>query len=272
MELEIYADAAAVGRRAAEIIAEAINTKPDVTLGLATGRTPISTYDALVRLYDSGKVEFSGVTTFNLDEYVSLPSDDPHSYHAYMREHLFQHVNLLPGAAHTPQGDADDLERECAQYEAAIDAAGGIGLQLLGIGRNGHIGFNEPGAGWNLPTHVVELKEGTRRANANFFGGDVARVPTRAISMGILTIMHAHRLLLLASGDTKSAIMQRAIEGAISPDVPASILQLHPDALVLLDTAAASRLHATTTAHALRLAVDAGPAIPRSGEHRSPAT
>ncbi|MDI3317017.1 MAG: glucosamine-6-phosphate deaminase [Bacillota bacterium] len=242
MRLEILEDEEAMSRRAAEIIADAIRGKPDLVLGLATGGTPVGTYRELVRLYREGRVDFSRVTTFNLDEYVGLDPRDPRSYHAYMEEHLFRHVNLRPGATHLPDGWAEDLEAECRRYEAAVEAHGGIDLQLLGIGRDGHIGFNEPGAPWERGTRVVRLKPETRQDNARYFGGVVDAVPQRAISMGIRTIMHARRLLLLAAGPHKAEIVQRAIEGPVSRHVPASILQLHPDALVLLDESAASRL------------------------------
>ncbi|MCL6522430.1 MAG: glucosamine-6-phosphate deaminase [Firmicutes bacterium] len=242
MRLEILPDEEAMSRRAAEIIACAIREKPQLVLGLATGGTPLGTYRELVRLYREGRVDFARVTTFNLDEYVGLPPGDPRSYHAYMQEHLFRHVNLRPEATHLPDGWAEDLEAECRRYEALIEAAGGIDLQLLGIGRDGHIGFNEPGARWEQGTRVVRLKPETRQDNARYFGGVVEAVPERAISMGVRTIMHARRLLLLAAGRHKAEIVRRAVEGPVSRHVPASILQLHPDALVLLDESAASQL------------------------------
>lgn len=210
-------------------------------LGLATGGTPIGVYRELVRLHRQEGLDLSHVTTFNLDEYCGLPPDHPQSYHTYMRRHLFNHVDLDPHRARLPDGMAEDPAAECACYEAAIAQSGGMDILLLGVGTNGHIGFNEPGTRFDSRTHCVELAEKTRLANARFFPPGEA-VPRRAITMGIATILAARQILLLATGAQKAEAIVRAALGPITPDCPASVLQRHPRVTLLLDQEAASQL------------------------------
>ncbi len=241
MQLCIYASAAQVSEAAANLIAAQITRKPDSVLGLATGSTPVATYQRLIALHRAGALDFSQVTTYNLDEYVGLPEDHPCSYHRFMAEHLFSHVNLRPERRHLPNGNAADLAAEAAAYDRAISQAGGIDLQLLGIGHNGHIGFNEPGPAFLYGCHVVTLSQSTLQANTRFFNSE-AEVPRQAVSLGIGSIMSARQVLLLATGADKAEAVRGAVEGDVDPQVQASILRLHPSAILLLDQAAASRL------------------------------
>ncbi len=241
MQLCIYASAAQVSEAAANLIAAQITRKPDSVLGLATGSTPVATYQRLIALHRAGALDFSQVTTYNLDEYVGLPEEHPCSYHRFMEEHLFSHVNLRPECRHLPNGNAADLSAEAAAYDRAISKAGGIDLQLLGIGHNGHIGFNEPGPAFLYGCHVVTLSESTIQANTRFFDSE-AEVPRQAVSLGIGSIMSARQVLLLATGTDKAEAVRKAVEGDVDPQVQASILRLHPSAILLLDQAAASRL------------------------------
>ncbi|WP_408872346.1 glucosamine-6-phosphate deaminase [Gluconobacter roseus] len=226
--------------RAADMIADEIRSTPTPVLGLATGRTMESIYRLLVQQHEAGTLDFSGTTSFNLDEYVGLPPTDPNSYNHYMREHLFAHVNMPAGRAHVPDGVAADLDAECARYEAAIRASGGIGLQLLGIGETGHIGFNEPPSAFDSRTRVVPLDDVTRRQNSGMFGNDPERVPERALTMGVGTILEARQLLLVAVGDGKAAIINDALNGPISADVSATAIRFHDNVTVILDRDAAS--------------------------------
>lgn len=221
----------------AEIIKGLIRMKPDAVLGLATGGTPIGIYQELVKAYNNGLISFRKVTTFNLDEYVGLPADHPESYHAYMRHHLFQHVDLPPEQAHIPDGMAPDLEAECRRYNALLEQAKQIDLQILGLGHNGHIGFNEPDHALISGTHVVRLKEETRRANARFFPS-LDEVPTHALTMGVGTILKAKTIMLVVRGADKADIVHRALTGPIMTECPASLLQTHPNVVVLLDSEA----------------------------------
>jgi glucosamine-6-phosphate deaminase len=211
-------------------------------MGLPTGRTPVPLYRELVTLYRAHLVDFSMTTTFNLDEFVGMGSADPRSYRAFMQCHLFDHVNLSPRRIRFLDGLAGDTAAECARYERAIRYAGGIDLQILGLGANGHIGFNEPAARLTARTHRTTLTPATRRANAALFGNRPGDVPREALSMGMATILHARRIVLLATGAAKAAAVARALNGPITPRVPASFLQLHPAAEVWLDRAAAARL------------------------------
>jgi glucosamine-6-phosphate deaminase len=208
-------------------------------LGLATGRTPVPLYQRLVDLHRKGEVDFSRVTTFNLDEFWGLGPGHPGSYRSYMQRHLFAHVNIDPARINFLNGSAGDPERECARYERAIAAAGGIDLQVLGIGGNGHIGFNEPAAALESRTHLAGLKAQTRRANASFFGNDAERVPSQALSMGMATILQSRAIALVAIGRGKRRAVERMVHGPLSTRVPASFLQLHTHVEVLLDEAAA---------------------------------
>ncbi len=240
MRIRVFASADRLARALARDLARTIAARPRVVLGLPTGRTPIPLYNQLVELYRRGDVNFARVTTFNLDEFVGLEPRDPRSYHAFMREHLFAHVNLT--RTHVPNGVAPNLDRECRRYERAIARAGGIDVQILGLGANGHVGFNEPAGALRADTHRTRLRPATRRANAFLFGGRASAVPAEALSMGMATILHARRVVLIATGAAKARCVQRMIEGPVTPRVPASFLQLHRHAEVWLDRAAATRL------------------------------
>ncbi len=228
--------------QAARLIASAVKKKPALTLGLATGSTMVGVYDQLVRLYQAGSVDFSQVVTFNLDEYLGLPASHPHSFHYFMHEHFFRRVNVQPGNIHLPDGSVrGNYDQYCASYEEAIRAAGGIDIQLLGIGRNGHIGFNEPTSSLASRTRLKVLSRETLDDNSKFFApGEES--PRCAITMGIGTILEARKILLLATGSPKAAAVSKAIEGPIASAVSASALQLHPDVTFLLDEPAASQL------------------------------
>lgn len=241
MEVLIRNDAEAGCILGARIIARLVREKPDAVLGLATGRTPLRLYQELIRLHREEGLDFSRVTTFNLDEYVGLPADHPQSYRRFMGEHLFRHVNIDPARTHIPDGTAVDLQAECRRYEESIAAAGGIDLQLLGLGRNGHIGFNEPTGSLRSRTWVKILSEQTLRDNSAAFGSP-AGMPTHAITMGIGTILEARRILLLAFGPAKARAVVSLIEGPLAAICPASALQQHPRVIVAVDEAAAAGL------------------------------
>lgn len=217
---------------AAGIIGAQILLKPDCVLGLATGSSPIGAYGELVKDYRRGLLDFSGVRTVNLDEYCGLKPEDPQSYRYFMDQHLFNHVNIDKANTHVPGGVREDVEEECRRYEALIDSVGGIDLQLLGIGHNGHIGFNEPTDHFPRYVHPVDLAESTIKANSRLFDR-IEDVPTRAVTMGIGTIMKAGRILLIA-GQDKKEIIQEALYGKVTPQVPASVLQLHRDVTVII--------------------------------------
>jgi len=223
-----------MSREAACLVARQILTKEDSILGLPTGDTPMGMYKELVQPDNRRLIDFSKVITFNLDEYYGLPRNHPGSYHRYMREKLFDHVNIQEGNIHILDGVAKDIEEECRRYEEEIYRYGGIDLQILGIGSNGHIGFNEPGSDWGMITGLVKLSEETRRRAARHFR-DRAEVPTQGITMGIKTIMKARKILLLASGKEKAKATTKALEGPVTKRVPASILQLHPMVTVIVD-------------------------------------
>lgn len=221
-----------LSRKAANIITAQVILKEHSVLGLATGSTPVGTYRQLVTRYRQGDIDFSQTATVNLDEYVGLDAKDEQSYRFFMDSHLFSHINIDPQNTHVPNGKAPDMEAECDRYEALIEQLGGIDLQLLGIGHNGHIGFNEPGQIYEKRTHIVALGESTRKANSRFFAS-LAEVPTHAVTMGIQSIMKAKKILLIASGTDKKEIVEQALYGPVTPAVPASILQLHPDLTVV---------------------------------------
>ena len=231
----------ALDKKTAEELANHIRRNPDTVLGLATGGTPVGMYGELIALHKNQDLDFSRTTTFNLDEYIGIPYDHPCSYHAYMDENLFDHVNISKDNVNIPDGLSSSPEEACTDYETKIKAVGGIDVQVLGIGHNGHIGFNEPGTPFESVTSVVELTESTREANSRFFDS-IDDVPTHAISMGMKTIMHAKKILLLAKGEDKAEIMREALYGPITPDVPASVLQLHPNVTVFVDKEAGSKL------------------------------
>ncbi|CAM5783717.1 glucosamine-6-phosphate deaminase [Brevibacillus borstelensis] len=243
MKWKIVENYEELSAEAARLVAMQVKKKPDSVLGLATGSTPVGMYKELARMYRVENLDFSRITTFNLDEYVGLSVDHPQSYHVFMQEHFFRHVNLLPEHTHIPSGDASDLATECTRYEQAIKAAGGIDVQILGIGGNGHIGFNEPGSAADSRTRVVQLAQRTIEDNARFFSS-IEEVPTAAVSMGIQTILEARKIVLLASGESKAEAVHRMLEGEPTAEVPASLLQQHPDVVVIMDRSAASRLSA----------------------------
>ena len=228
-------------RRAADVIADAIRANPRIVLGLATGSTPVAMYRELINDNKAGKVDFSTVRSFNLDEYQGLPPTHDQSYRYFMNANLFDHVNIDKANTRVPPGQAEDVPAACAAYEAEIKAAGGIDIQVLGIGSDGHIAFNEPGSSLVSRTRLVSLTEQTIRDNARFFASE-ADVPRYAVSMGVGTIMEARKIIMLCFGANQADAVKASVEGGISQFCPASILQMHPDAMVFLDEEAASKL------------------------------
>ncbi len=241
MEIIIQPDAASACRLAATITARLIRDKPNAVLGLATGSTPIQLYRELVRMHREENLDFSQVTTFNLDEYVGLTYDHPVSYHAFMHKHLFDWINIPRENIHIPDGLATDIKAYCTHYEEQISTAGGIDLQVLGIGSDGHIGFNEPTSSLASRTRIKTLTEQTRRDNAPFFD-QKDEIPYHVITMGIGTIMESRTCLLLAFGARKAEAIAQTVEGPLSAMAPASALQMHPDAKLIVDEPAASQL------------------------------
>lgn len=231
----------AVSEEAARLVADRLHRKPDLVLGLATGSTPLGLYRALIRMHKEEGLDFSKVTTFNLDEYIGLPPSHEQSYRRFMRESLFDHINLDQRFIHVPDGMANDIEAYCDWYEERIRQAGGIDLQILGIGANGHIAFNEPGSSLGSRTRIKTLTEQTVRDNARFFGS-MDDVPRYAITMGIGTIMEARELLIIAAGESKADAVKAAVEGPITAMCPASICQMHRRAYFIIDEAARSKL------------------------------
>ena len=242
MEVIIQSTYAQLVAVSAEIIREALLKKPNLVLGLATGSTPIGLYEALARMHETEGLDFSEVITFNLDEYVGIPPNYPHSYHTFMETHFFSAVNIPSENCHIPQSTVVAHEEFCERYEAAIVDAGGIDIQVLGIGKDGHIGFNEPSSSLGSRTRIKTLTQSTLEANAPHFGGTVDAVPKMAITMGVGTIMEARQCLLLASGESKAKAIAHAVEGPITAEVPASVLQMHPQTIVVIDKTAASQL------------------------------
>ena len=230
-----------MSRKAANIISAQIIMKPDCVLGLATGSSPVGTYKQLIEWYNKNDLDFSEVTSINLDEYKGLSPEDPQSYRYFMNTHLFDHVNIDKNRTFVPDGLATDPEKACAEYNANIIKQGGIDLQLLGIGRNGHIGFNEPSDHFEDETHCVDLTETTIQANKRFFASE-EDVPRQAYTMGIGTIMRCRKLIVLVSGKDKAAILKQVIQGPVTPEVPGSILQFHPDCTIIADEAALSEM------------------------------
>ncbi len=223
-----------MSRRAADVIASCIEADAACTLGLATGSTPIGLYKELVRDYEAGKISFSELTTFNLDEYRGLDGTHPQSYRYFMNNNLFDHVDVRKECTHVPDGSNPDSDKACADYEAMIEEAGGVDIQLLGIGHNGHIGFNEPADTFPVETHLVSLTDSTIQANSRLFD-TIDEVPREAYTMGIGTIMKARMILLVANGAGKAEIIRDAMRGPVTPRVPASVLQLHPNVVVIVD-------------------------------------
>ena len=230
-----------MSRKAANIISAQVIMKPNCVLGLATGSTPIGTYDQLVEWYNKGDLDFSEVTTVNLDEYKGLPRTNDQSYYYFMHQHLFDRVNIDPERTNVPNGMEPDAEKECGRYEELIRSLGGVDLQLLGLGHNGHIGFNEPGEAFEKETHCVDLTESTIEANKRFFAS-ADDVPKQAYTMGIKTIMQAKKILIVVSGEDKAETVKNAFFGPVTPEVPASILQLHNDVVIVGDKAALSKI------------------------------
>lgn len=223
-----------ISKNAAKLVAGQIYLKPNSVLGLATGSTPIGMYDELVRLYGNGEIDFKDVITFNLDEYYPISSENAQSYHYFMNQYLFSKINVLPKNVHILNGETNTPEEECSAFDEMIERCGGIDLQILGIGRNGHIGFNEPDAALNTSTHVTDLTESTIEANARFFD-NVESVPKQALTMGIATILKSEKIILLANGKEKREAVSKLLTEDIDTEVPATMLKVHQDVVLICD-------------------------------------
>lgn len=231
-----------MSKKAADMMSSQIILKPNSVLGLATGDTPLGMYKELIKMYENKKVDFSETITFNLDEYYKLQRDNTQSYYYYMKNNFFKHINIKEDNTNVLHGMTLDVNVECRNYEERIKNAGGIDIQVLGIGANGHIGFNEPDVNFEAETHLVSLDKSTIKANSRFFKSK-DDVPTQAISMGIKTIMQSKRIIMLASGENKAEAILKTVKGKICPEVPASILQLHSDVTLIIDSSAAKLLN-----------------------------
>ena len=231
-----------MSKKAALMIASQLYLNPKSVLGLATGSTPVGMYEELIRLYESGEIDFSQAMSFNLDEYYGISKDKKQSYHSFMKETFFDHINIPEDKRFIPDGLAEDVETECRNYDKSIIEMGGIDIQVLGIGVNGHIGFNEPNINFEAKTHLVNLDEQTIKDNARFFDS-IDEVPRQAISMGMKTIMQSKKIVLLASGKNKADAIQKTIEGKITSDLPASLLQIHKDVVIIVDKEAGEKLN-----------------------------
>lgn len=240
MEIRIFDTPEAIAPACADEFTSLLTSKKDCVLGLATGASPVLTYKELIKRYEAGIIEFKHASSFNLDEYVGLPRDDKNSYYTFMHENLFDSVDIEEANAHILNGNADDPEKECADYDKAIDAAGGIDLQLLGIGTNGHIGFNEPSDAFSTGTFKVKLTDSTVKSNSIYFTENP--MPRYALTMGIDSIMKAKKIVLIATGASKAEAIKNTVEGEVTPHCPASILQKHPNCILFIDKAAASLL------------------------------
>lgn len=234
MQIISCVDYADMSRKAARIIAAQVQLKPNSVLGLATGSTPIGTYEELIRFHRDEELDFSNVITVNLDEYYGLSPEHEQSYRYFMQRNLFDHINISPAKTHVPDGLTRDVARTCADYDSMVRFLGGTDIQLLGIGDNGHIAFNEPHSFFFAQTHLVDLNEETIKANARFFASE-AEVPRQAITMGMRSILSAKLILLLASGPKKAEAIGRMVNGPVDPQLPGSILQLHPNVVVFAD-------------------------------------
>ena len=241
MRIIIVENKEEMGKKAASLVSSQIILKPDSVLGLATGGTPLGMYKELINLYNKKEIDFKLVKTFNLDEYFGIGKENNQSYYYYMINNLFKFIDIPEENINMPNGSAKDIIEECIRYEKAIRQAGGIDIQVLGIGTNGHIGFNEPDVNFEAQTHLVKLEESTIQANSIYFKTK-EEVPTTAVSMGIKTIMNSRKIVLLANGYSKADAIYGTINGKINPNLPASILQLHPDVTLILDKDAASKL------------------------------
>lgn len=248
MHIRVFTTAHAAAFALGKLIATTARSRPRLVVGLPTGRTPIPLYEALVDLSRRGRIDWSRIETFNLDEFVGIPADHPGSYRSFMQRHLFDHIG---GRArrHLLNGAARDTRAECVRYERAIARAGGIDVQILGIGTNGHIGFNEPGPILQARTHRVTMRPETRRSNAALFDGNVGAVPQEALSMGMATILQARSIVLLATGQSKASCVARLLGGPITTELPASFLQLHSAVDVVVDAAAASAIPGAVSEH-----------------------
>ncbi len=242
MRIIVENDYQAMSKKAALIVASQITLKADTKLGLATGATPLAMYDKLIEMYKQNEINFSEVQSFNLDEYCGLGENHPNSYHYYMYDNFFNNINIKKENVHIPNGTAENFNKECRDYEESIKKERGIDLQILGVGSNGHIGFNEPAEKLNVATEVVDLKPETIKANSRYFDRK-DEVPKKAISMGMATILKADRIVLLASGKNKAEAIKNAVNGKISTKDPASLLQTHPQLTILLDKEAASLIN-----------------------------
>ena len=230
-----------VSKKAAQMILSQVTLKPNSVLGLATGSTPIGMYENLVKLNKNGDIDFSEVRTFNLDEYYKLPKESDQSYHHFMYKNLFDHININPENIHIPNGMTADVDAECERYDKLIKEAGGVDIQVLGIGNNAHIGFNEPTINFEKGTHLVELEESTIEANSRFFD-NIEDVPKKAITMGVGSIFKSKKIMLIATGENKAEAIYNTVYGKVVPEVPASILQFHSDIVLILDKKAAKLL------------------------------
>lgn len=239
MKIIIKRDYEELSKVAASIIGDEIKSNPCMVLGLATGSTPIGTYNELIRMHKEDGLDFSKIITFNLDEYLKIPYNNPNSYHYFMEDNLFNHINISTKNIHIPDGNAENMEKFCIEYDKKIEEAGGIDLQVLGIGQNGHIAFNEPAPTLPLRTHITGLAESTIKANSRFFDS-IDEVPKKAITMGIGSIMKSKKILLLANGEKKAPIIAKILkQNLVTTEIPASLLLLHPDVTVIMDQAAA---------------------------------
>jgi len=243
MNIQTFSTNESLNEAAAQIIINLLKKKPEAVLGLATGSTPIGIYRELVRRYEAREVSFHQAVSFNLDEYVGLPEKHEQSYHRFMQEHLFDHIDINPANIHILNGNAVDLAEECQHFDKLLQQKGRIDLQILGLGHNGHIGFNEPGHVLSSQTHVVNLSENTIKANARFFTNEF-EVPKQAVTMGVSEIMKAKCVLLVVRGSDKAQIVYDALTGPITTEVPASLLQVHPNLIVMLDAESGVLFHA----------------------------
>lgn len=241
MKICVAKDYNEMSRKAANIIGAQVIMKPNCVLGLATGSSPIGTYKELIKRYEEGDLDFSQVKSVNLDEYKGLPRDNDQSYYYFMNDNFFNHINIDKENTNVPNGMEPNAEEECARYEELIASLGGVDLQLLGLGHNGHIGFNEPAPQFDKVTHCVDLQESTIEANKRFFAS-ADDVPRQAYTMGIGTIMNAKKIVVVVSGEDKAEIVNKAFFGPVTPEVPASILQMHPDVTIVCDEAAYSKV------------------------------
>jgi len=239
MKTIIKKDYEELSKVAASIISNEIKSNPKTVLGLATGSTPIGTYKELIRMHKEEELDFSQVVTFNLDEYLNIPYSNPNSYHYFMKDNLFKYINVKAENIHIPHGNAENIEEFCIEYDKKIEETGGIDLQILGIGENGHIAFNEPASSLPLATNITKLTESTINANSRFFHS-IDEVPKKAITMGIGSIMKAKKILVLANGEKKAPIIAKILKNkVVTTDIPASLLLLHPDVTIIMDEAAA---------------------------------